>query len=71
MFGRMCCNKRRFLIYPIASKDRSPLVSECSRTPALSVAKMSSGALSSYASPLVDCSRWWKGNCNVGLTQLY
>ena len=57
MFGRMCYNKRRFLICPIASEDRSPLVSECSRTPALSVAKISSGALSSHASPLVDRSR--------------
>ena len=35
------------------------------------MAKVSSGAIPSHASSLVDCSRWWKGNCDVGLAQLY
>jgi len=55
MFGWIYCRERRFLICLIAPEDRSPLVSGYLRTP-LSVAELSSGALSSRASPLVDFS---------------
>ena len=71
MFVRMYFRKDWCLIFPIAPKDWSSLVLECSRTSSLSMAEVSSGTLSSHACPLVDCFRWWKGNCDVGLAQLY
>ena len=61
-----CC-----LIYSVASENRSSLVSERSRTSSLSMAEVSSGAIPSHASPLVDCSGRWKGNCNARLAQLH
>jgi hypothetical protein len=66
-----CDPNHWYLIYSVAPEDRSSLVSERSRTPSLSMAEVSSGALPSHASPLVDCSGRWKGNRDAGLAQLY
>ena len=71
MLDRTGYRKYWCLTYITAPEDWPSLVSECSRTPSLSMAAVSSGALPSHASPLVDCPRWWKGNRDVGPTQLH